>query len=199
MQGVRQHRVPTETKQSSSKTVNVCTPVTGGLTIGYWQNKNGQAQITNAGSVAPTTVCKLTSSLRTYAPFQDLANTSTCAQVAIYVTNVVKAANASGAAMNAMLKAQMLATALSVYFTPTLGTTKIDLTQINKPIGSSTYENVKDAFGGALSLTVNQMLTYAGQQYIVPGGSWYGQVKATQELAKDAFDAINNNVAFVAP
>ena len=28
------------------------------------------------------------------------------------------------------------------------------------------------------------------------GSTWYGNVKATQVLAKDAFDAINNQVAF---
>ena len=31
------------------------------------------------------------------------------------------------------------------------------------------------------------------------GSAWYAQVKATQELAKDTFDAINNQVAFAAP
>jgi hypothetical protein len=30
----------------------------------------------------------------------------------------------------------------------------------------------------------------------VRGSNWYGQVKAKQVLAKDAFDAINNGVAF---
>jgi hypothetical protein len=31
-----------------------------------------------------------------------------------------------------------------------------------------------------------------------PGGAyWYGQVKATQVVAKDAFDAVNNQIAFV--
>ena len=28
------------------------------------------------------------------------------------------------------------------------------------------------------------------------GATWYGQVKATQVLAKNAFDAINNGVVF---
>jgi hypothetical protein len=30
----------------------------------------------------------------------------------------------------------------------------------------------------------------------VGGSSWYDNVKATQELAKDAFDAINNEKVF---
>jgi len=118
--------------------------------------------------------------------------------------------------MNAMLKAQMLATALDVYFSiPALGGNqigapapiggvKIDLTKICKMIDSSSgtgscsgsYENVSSAFGGAASLTVSQMLSYAASQSNAGGVTWYGNVKATQGLAKDAFDAINNQVAF---
>ena len=41
--------------------------------------------------------------------------------------------------------------------------------------------------------------TYAAGQSNVGGTTWYGQVKATQEMAKNAFDAINNQVALVAP
>jgi hypothetical protein len=33
----------------------------------------------------------------------------------------------------------------------------------------------------------------------VGGTVWYNQVKATQVLAKDAFDAVNNQVAFNCP
>jgi hypothetical protein len=138
--------------------------------------------------------------------------------VATYVTNIIKAANASGSSMNPMLKAQMLATALDVYFSdPVLGTNKIgapaplgavkvDLTKICKMIdGSSSstcsgsYENASGAFGGATSLTVSQMLLYAASQSNAGGSTWYANVKATQGLAKDAFDAINNGVAVVAP
>jgi hypothetical protein len=192
---------------SDSQTVTVCGPVqTGALTMGFWQNKNGQTIITGQ---AKTGVCPSATWLRQYAPFQDLSATATCAQVGTYVTNLIKAANASGASMNAMLKAQMLATALDVYFSnPALGGNKIgapapiggvtiDLTKICKNIATcSIYENVSSAFGGATSMTVSQMLAYAASQSNAGGSVWYGQVKATQELAKDAFDAINNQVAF---
>jgi hypothetical protein len=40
------------------------------------------------------------------------------------------------------------------------------------------------------------MLAYAASQSTSNGSTWYGQNKATQVLAKDAFDAINNQVAF---
>jgi hypothetical protein len=192
----------------AQKTVRVCGPVdSGALTIGFWQNKNGQKIITDGGPKSGT--CNSTTWLRGYAPFQDLSATATCAQVATYVTNVIKAANASGATMNAMLKAQMLATALDVYFSdPALGGNKIgapkplggqtiDLTKVCKNIPAcTTLENTSAAFGGATSLTVSQILAYAGGKSNVGGTAWYGQVKATQELAKDTFDAINNEVAF---
>ncbi len=40
------------------------------------------------------------------------------------------------------------------------------------------------------------MLTYAGNQSNVGGSLWYANAKATQGLAKDAFDAINNQRVF---
>ena len=201
---------------SAGQTVTVCGPArTGALTMGFWQNKNGQGIITGQ---AKTGVCPSGTWLRQYAPFQDLSSTATCSGVATYVYNIIKAANASGAAMNAMLKAQMLATALDVYFSSSalggnkinapapIGGVSIDLTKICKIIDGSggtgtcsgTYQNVSSAFGGATSLTVSQMLTYAASQSNVGGTTWYGNVKATQELAKNAFDAINNQLAFAA-
>jgi plastocyanin len=195
---------------------------TGAKTIGFWQNKNGQAIITGQ---AKTGVCPSGTWLRQFKPFQDLSATATCAQVATYVTNVIKAASSSGSSMNPMLKAQMLATALDVYFSGSgtaappligilggnkigaavsIGGVTIDLTNVCKMIDSSggtatcsanSLRSVSSAFGGATSLTVSQMLAYAASQSNVGGSMWYGNVKATQELAKDAFDAINNQVA----
>jgi hypothetical protein len=202
---------------SDSKTVTVCGPAkTGALTMGFWQNKNGQGIISGE---AKTGVCPSGTWLRQFAPFQGtggISATATCGTVATWVYNVIKAANASGTSMNAMLKAQMLATALDVYFSdPALGTNKIgapgpiggvkiDLTKICKMIDASggsascggSYQNASSAFGGATGLTVMQLLTYAATQSNVGGTTWYAQVKATQELAKNTFDAINNGVAF---
>ena len=45
-------------------------------------------------------------------------------------------------------------------------------------------------------MTVSQMLTYAASKSNAGGTTWYANVKSTQQLAKDAFDAINNEVAF---
>ncbi|HWG08362.1 MAG TPA: hypothetical protein VN672_05080 [Solirubrobacteraceae bacterium] len=211
--------------ESSSVTVKVCrTPAnTGALTMGFWQNKNGQGII---GGQAKSGTCPSATWLRQFHPFSDLPAASTCSQVATYVYNVIKAASCTSTAKtcNAMLKAQMLATALDVYFSdPALGGNKIgafnglgskqapigsvtvDLTQICAMIDGSggascsgSYENVSSAFGGATSMTVLGMLSYQNTSDLLGdgGASWYGQLKATQVLAKDAFDAINNGAAF---
>jgi len=195
---------------SSGQSVQVCGPLaTGALTIGFWSNKNGQGIIT--GGATTGTVCNVGTYLRTLAPFQDLSATAKCAYVAKYYTNIFGAANASGPAMNAMLKAQMLATALDVYFTgpgsttatqkflphSNLGGITVDLTFICKNIPTcSVFQNVSGSFGGATSLTVSQMLAYAASQSNAGGTVWYAQNKTVQEGAKNAFDAINNQVAF---
>jgi len=118
-----------------------------------------------------------------------------------------------------MLKAQLLATALDVYFSDPglggnginalvpVGGVRIDLTKLCKavdgPDGSATctgiYESVASAFGGAPSMSVWDMLRYAAGQSNIGGTIWYANAKSTQQLAKDAFDAINNQLAFVAP
>jgi hypothetical protein len=204
-----------ETGRTASKTIEVCNAAkTAAVDSGFWQNKNGQTNITNGASTSG--VCNSGTWLRQYAPFQDLQATATCSQVTSYVANIMKAAKASGPSMNPMLKAKMLAAALDVYFSdPALGGDKmnapapiggikLDLTMICKMIDntngtatcSGTFENVSSAFGGATSLTVSQMVSYAASQANVGGSMWYGNVKATQGLAKDAFAAINNQVAF---
>jgi len=206
---------------SSSVSTKVCrTPATtGALTMGFWQNKNGQAIITGQ---AKTGTCASATWLRQFAPFQDLSATATCSQVAAYDITVFKAATCSGPASapcNAMLKAQMLATAFDVYFSDSvvngfggnkinaphpIGGITIDLTNICKMIdgagGTATcgnaYEDASSAFDNNASLTVLQMLSAAAGHSNAGGTIWYGNVKATQVLAKDAFDAVNNQVAF---
>lgn len=42
------------------------------------------------------------------------------------------------------------------------------------------------------------MLAYQNSVSNTAGTTWYGNVKSTQELAKDAFDAVNNDVVFTA-
>ncbi len=201
---------------------NAATLPLGAKTIGFWRNKNGQGIILNfCGGTSGTT---LYSYLIQFNPFKDLTST-TCSGIASYVTTTINNATKSKinapSNLNAMLKAQMLATALDVYFsTSGLGGNKI---KAPAPIGGAVIdlkhvcnmfdyvdgtavcigtEDASSAFGGASSLTVNQILSYAASQATAATASnplaspWYGQDKGLQKLAKDTFDAINNNLAF---
>jgi hypothetical protein len=115
--------------------------------------------------------------------------------------------------MNLMLKAQMLATSLDVYFSdPTLGGNKIsapvpigkvdiDLSKICVGSCSGSFIDARSGFGivaPLTSVTVSYLLNYAASQSNATGSTWYGNVKSIQELAKDTFDAVNNELAFSA-
>jgi hypothetical protein len=207
----------TETYQHSDKAVTVCgVGGAGALTMGFWQNKNGQGIITGQAKIG---TCASATWLRQFHPFSDLSATATCAQTATYVFNVIKAATCTSSTKtcNSMLKAQMLATALDVYFSDValggnkigapapIGGDKINLTKICSMSDSSSgstcsgsYKNVSAQFGGATCLSVLDMLTYqnTSDPLLDAGAVWYTQTKASQVNAKDAFDSINNLKAF---
>jgi hypothetical protein len=193
-----------ETGQTATDNVKNCN--SGALTMGFWQNKNGQGII---GAANPTA---LQAFLAGYHPFSDAPSTG----LAGYVSNIIKAATCTSTSKtcNSMLRAQMLSTALDVYFSANgnnkinapapIGGLTVDLTHICKMIDGSggtatcsgSYENVSSVFGGVTSLTVLQMLNYqnTSDPLADAGAVWYGQNKTNQVMAKDAFDAINNQV-----
>jgi hypothetical protein len=99
---------------SASQTVTVCGPAnTGALTIGFWKTTNGQ-------NLIKTYCTKGSDNLGTYlknlgggsGPFSNAP--TDCSGLATYVQNILNGASATD--MNKMLKAQMLATALDVWF-----------------------------------------------------------------------------------
>jgi hypothetical protein len=188
---------------SATRTMSIC-PTVPGLTMGYWQNKNGQARIKNANQAA------LLAALKAYHPFSDAPNFNGSTTIAGYVYNVIKVATCTSTCKtcNSMLKAQMLATTLNVYFTVTPGGEVIDLVHGCKMIDSSDgtatcsgAESWSPAFGGATTMTVSNMLAYqnTSDPLTDAGAVWYSQNKVNQVLAKDAFDAINNGVALAGP
>ena len=174
---------------SNTVTVTACNIGTGALTMGFWKNSNG-AKIINAG-LSTSGVCNSGTWLRLLNPYKDLSPTATCKQVTTYVSTVIGAATCGGSTCNPMLRAQMLATALDVYFSDpalggnqigaynglgskqeALGGVAIDLSHLcNMTDGSSgssctgVYEDARPEFGIAgapcLGTTVSQMLGYA--------------------------------------
>ncbi len=192
-----------QTGQSASASVQACgSSLIGGLYMDFWEDADGLQIISNQ---AKTGVCPATAWLRTYAPFQDLSAWATCRQVAAYTWAVLNEAFVSQAIgyENGILKGQMLTTALNVYFSnPSLGGDKIAAYNggITTSVGSAVINltkiggslNTSPAFGGAASMTVNQMLAYAGSQSDSGGLIWYRNVKATETLAAAAFSSIND-------
>lgn len=170
----------TETGQQAKFAVQNCN--SGALTMGYWHNQNGQAIINAASQPALQTWLKSFGPVFSDAPGSNIAG---------YFNTVFNAANASGTGAP-MLKAQMLATALDVYFSdPSLGGNKIGAPN---PIGGLTV-NISSwsaAFGGAAKMTVTQMLQYAGGQATTAGASFYNGNKTTTTTAITAFNAVNN-------
>jgi hypothetical protein len=109
--------VTTNLKQSDSQTVTVCGPLnTSALTIGFWKNANGNTLIQYycAPSGGKQSLATYLSSLGAPSgPFSGAAGKS-CSQLVTFANGIL--AGASATDMNVMLKAQMLGTALDVYF-----------------------------------------------------------------------------------
>lgn len=171
--------ISTTPPQSSSASVTNCG--LGALTMGYWQNKNGQAVI-KAAPAPPA----LAAYLYGFAPFKDLPGGASASDTAVanYFTTVFGAANASGSGA-AMLKAQMLATALNVFLWQQIGA--------HSAIGSQVANTTAwaAAFGGATHMTISQMLSYAASQW--NSGTPYGGNKTLTSTAISAFTAINQS------
>jgi hypothetical protein len=167
----------------ASDTVQVSACAIFGHTMGFWHNKNGQKIIDNGNQAA------LSAFLHQFNAFADAPNGSTPGAIGDWVSDVIDAASCAGPTCNRMLRAQMLSTALAVFFWQEIGdpvdigTATISLT---KP------ENVSAAFGGATSMTILNMLLFQNGVSTTNGATWYGQNKTLQVLAKDAFDNINN-------
>jgi hypothetical protein len=232
----------TATTDHSDQEVQVCGPhATGALTIGFWKGPNGNSLIQNfCAPVAKTSLASYLSSLGAGAgPFAAATGLS-CSQLVTYVNGVIVGASATD--MNKMLKAQMLATALDVYFSSTgytavtssgksapkppsnflpnggIGTFKMDLTAICPMVDNTTAGSASCSAGkastngfasGALpwgSQFVSVILNFAATAGASPwttgaftSPTWYGSDRTKQEILKNVFDQINNQLAFTGP
>jgi hypothetical protein len=99
---------------SAGRTVTVCGPAkTGALTMGFWKNTNGQNLIKTYCGTDPTGLGAYLRGLGAGSgPYSNAP--SSCSSLATYVSGILSGASATD--MNKMLKAQMLATALDVWF-----------------------------------------------------------------------------------
>lgn len=124
---------------SASKTVTVCGPAaTGALTIGFWKTTNGQGLIKtyciNGGNNLGVYLASLGAGS---GPFST-APTS-CSSLATYVSNILSGASATN--MNVMLKAQMMGTALDVWFSGA-GWTSTKISGVKPPSNFLSHNNL---------------------------------------------------------
>lgn len=124
---------------TSSVTVTICGPAaTGALTMGFWKTTNGQGLI-------GTYCIKGTYNLGTYlkglgagsGPFSNAP--ATCSALKTYVSGILSGANAKN--MNTMVKAQMLATSLDVWFSGT-GWTSTTVNKVKPPSVFLSHNNL---------------------------------------------------------
>ncbi len=213
------------TPGDNAQSVTVCGPAnTGALTMGFWKGPNGQGLISSYGSGLYTWLHGLGPNAS--GPFSTVNSLSD-------INAIFKAASATN--MNAMLRAQMLATALDYYFgtdglgwsTTAIGKIKppsgflihnglfnftMDMTSIcpmvdNLSTGTATCTNNKPSTNGytagafpSASMSALALLNYEASNppYATSGspGSWYAGNRTKEEIAKNAFDQINNGDAF---
>jgi len=192
--------------------------------MGFWKGPNGQGLISSYGSGLYTWLHGLGPNAS--GPFSTVNSLSD-------INAIFKAASATN--MNAMLRAQMLATALDYYFgtdglgwsTTAIGKIKppsgflihnglfnftMDMTSIcpmvdNLSTGTATCTNNKPSTNGytagafpSASMSALALLNYEASNppYATSGspGSWYAGNRTKEEIAKNAFDQINNGDAF---
>jgi len=205
-----------------TKDVEVCGPMnTGAKDIIFWGAGGGQTIINNACAPLSVGSVSLYRYLRTFKPFQDLVFTK-CSDLAKYVAGVevIGMFPASNNSPNMLAKAQMLATALNVYYsTPVLsggggnligapssiGTRAVDVNWIcNGDCKTTTvWDNTALAFyypgpvpAAPNTLSVNLMLSMAASKSGVGGFVWYQNQALPLAYAYEAFRAVNVKAAF---
>jgi len=155
---------------------NVCLmPGTGGKTLGFWSNKNGQALITSGDVTELNGLNLYKPSGWTYPSFSgDLATAK--AQIKNYLLS------ATAKDMRWMLSAQLIATKLNVLHGFLDGSTIVY-------VGSSTY--VPSGF-----ISIDEIMANANDALLKS----YPDFRAEQEYWKNLLDGLNNNrLPFVCP
>lgn len=196
------------TAHSDSASVTVCGPQVDGRTIGFWQNPNGQSLINNNCVAVRASLVARMISVTNGSKLPTITASTSCTKnnkgvtpLGSAVNDVIKAADASGASMAAMLRAQLMATSLSAHFSASLSAARISLAKICTAVGSCTLGSGPyfplASVQGALA-TPNDALTVSQLVDVIAGKDW-AVAKSTQEIWKNIADTLNNNKATIAP
>jgi hypothetical protein len=153
---------------------NVCLEGTGGKTLGFWSNKNGEKTMNDGGTLAPELALLVGKNLRN-------GNGSNF-DPASYSAFRTWLLNASATNMAYMLSAQFAATTLDVEAGLVDGTDMIFAPELY-------------AYTGSNVISVNDLLTRANTELGLNGLVLSGNSNRTyQEALKNVLDKINNNL-----
>ena len=159
---------------------NLCLGAGGGLTLGFWSNKNGQALETANDFTNLTNLC-----LRT-ATGADQNFTGTLAQNKTALNSFLLNANATN--MANMLSAQLAAMYLNVAHNKVSGTALVHTGGCGNTGFDGSFITITDLIGAASTELCLHPLTKSGSPF-----------RAYQECLKNALDNANNNINFVQP
>jgi SdrD B-like protein len=169
---------------------NVCLGSGGGLTLGFWSNKNGQALITAADLCLLDSLNLVNGNGAAFDPVAGCPTPSNT-QISAGKTNLRNwLLNATATNMAYMLSAQLAAMELNVQHGFVLGSQIVYApgTGLSSPGGVPGFASITDLMAAANnSLGSNPNTTAAGS------------VRTLQEALKNALDKANNNQNFVQP
>ena len=164
---------------------NVCLGAGGGLTLGFWSNRNGQNLETAADFTFLTGLCLRTAN----GGNQDFNGTLTQNKNALNTWLL----NANATNMAYMLSAQLTAMELNVRHTFVNGNALVYGGDCVK-----SYQQSQQLPGSNGFITINDLMTAAANELCAhgytPSGSAY---RAYQECLKTTLDQANNNINFV--
>jgi hypothetical protein len=161
---------------------NYCTSPSGGLTLGFWSNKNGNKLLTGnpngTGTTLTAAVVNLLNAGTTSCPGGVLRNANGSVHVFGNSYSAFRTWLLSATATNMayLLSAQLVALKLDVNFNFVDG----------------------NAYDLCSSMTVNSLISTASDQLCMDGNTIAGNpTRVAQEMLKNCIDAINNNGAVV--
>ncbi len=162
---------------------NACLGAGGGLTLGFWSNRNGQA-LETASDFTALTALNLVKGNGTAADF-----TGTLAQNKTALNSFLLGANAVN--MANMLSAQLAAMELNVLHSKVSGSALVFAG--SKPAGCTITGLSAVGF-----ISINDLMSDANAELAPPGNVTLSgnPERACQEFKKNALDAANNNLNF---
>jgi len=193
---------------TASASVQFCGPNAGGLTMGWWQNGNGQALLKGnltaacaavtgyvAGHTATGDLINVNSKAPKLFVTTDCADSSKYSYLPTFTYNTVKAANAAGSG-GPMLLGQWLTTALDT--AGYANYTSAGRPTLDKTVRVAVPSNVATALGLPTCTSVDSLLAGAVNKFATYSGTTAASKAIVTGLAT-VFDNLNNNRAQTCP